>query len=216
MNTDKLVGLLSTNLEPVNHNRLAVSLTLGLVLGGLCALVLMLMTVGPRPHFTSIGHLEWFMVKLLFALSVICVGTRPLLNSMRPGLERDTNYWPILYLVVAAIIVGLVTLLFGYLELSGQMLLGATATSPLRCLACVGIFASIPFVLMILVLREGAPIRLRLSGALAGTVAGGIGAAAYAFACVSDTIPFIAIWYSAAIALYAVIGATLGPWLLRW
>jgi hypothetical protein len=38
--------------------------------------------------------------------------------------------------------------------------------------------------------------------------AGGLGAAAYAFNCTSDTIPFIAVCYGAAIALCAFIGAT--------
>jgi hypothetical protein len=47
-------------------------------------------------------------------------------------------------------------------------------------------------------------------------VAGGVGAAAYALSCSSDTIPFIAFCYGAAIALCALIGEQLGPRLLRW
>jgi hypothetical protein len=43
--------------------------------------------------------------------------------------------------------------------------------------------------------RNGAPTRLKLSGAIAGFVAGGLGAAAYALSCKIDTIPFIAIWW---------------------
>jgi hypothetical protein len=65
-------------------------------------------------------------------------------------------------------------------------------------------------------LRKGAPTRLKLSGAVAGIVAGGLGAADYALGCKSDTIPFIAIWYGLAIALCAAIGALFGPRLLRW
>ena len=61
------------------------------------------------------------------------------------------------------------------------------------------------------------PTQLRLSGAIAGVVAGGLGAAAYALSCSSEnTIPFIAFRYNAAIVLCALIGAQLGTRLLRW
>jgi hypothetical protein len=63
---------------------------------------------------------------------------------------------------------------------------------------------------------QGAPTRPRFCGAIAGVVAGGLGAAAYALTCRTDTIPFIAVCYSAAIALCAFIAAQLGPRLLRW
>ncbi len=216
MNTERLIDLLSINLEPVNQKGLAGSLTLGVVIGAVSALLVMLMTVGPRPHLMSKGHLEWSAIKLLFTLSVTAVAARPLLRSMRPGLERDTRCQPIFYFFAATIVVAVTMLLFGYPQASRQMLLGATTISPLRCLVCITIFSAIPFVALIWAVREGAPTRLRLSGALAGTVAGGLGAAAYAIACVSDTIPFIAIWYSAAIAVYAVLGMLLGARLLRW
>jgi hypothetical protein len=43
-----------------------------------------------------------------------------------------------------------------------------------------------------------------------------IGAAAYAFHCPDDSLPFIALWYGASIAFCAGIGAVLGPRVLRW
>jgi hypothetical protein len=77
-------------------------------------------------------------------------------------------------------------------------------------------FASIPMAAVIYALRQGAPTRLKLCGGIAGIVAGGIGAAAYAFNCRSDTFPFIAIWYGTATVICAFIGAQLGPRVLRW
>jgi hypothetical protein len=96
------------------------------------------------------------------------------------------------------------------------MLLGASTISSARCLLSIVFFAAIPLAALIWALQKGAPTRLKLSGAIAGIVAGGFGAAAYALSCTSDTIPFIAIWYGAAIMLCAVTGAQLGPRLLRW
>jgi hypothetical protein len=69
---------------------------------------------------------------------------------------------------------------------------------------------------LIWALRKGAPTCLKRGGAIAGIVAGAIGAAAYAFNCASDSVPFIAIWYGAAVLLCAFIGAQLGPRFLRW
>jgi hypothetical protein len=65
-------------------------------------------------------------------------------------------------------------------------------------------------------LRKGAPTDLKRAGAIAGLVAGALGATAYAFHCLDDSIPFIAVWYGAMVALCASIGAFLGPRLLRW
>jgi len=65
-------------------------------------------------------------------------------------------------------------------------------------------------------LRKGAPTNLRRAGAIAGLVAGALGATAYAFHCPDDSVPFIAIWYGTLVALCGAIGAMLGPRLLRW
>jgi hypothetical protein len=69
---------------------------------------------------------------------------------------------------------------------------------------------------LIWALRRAAPTNLKRAGAIAGVVAGALGAAVYAFHCHDDSVPFIAIWYGAPIALFAFVGATLGPRLLRW
>jgi hypothetical protein len=51
---------------------------------------------------------------------------------------------------------------------------------------------------------------------MAGLVAGSLTATAYALHCPDDSLPFIAVWYGGAIAVCALLGAKLGPWLLRW
>jgi hypothetical protein len=216
VNTDRLIDLLSANLEPVGHVRFGKTLILAMLAGSAAALILMLMTVGPRADLDSTAHLGWTAVKLLFALSVIGTATPRLLRSMRPGLEKETPPGIIFLPFLAAIAAALAMLLLVTPETWTLMLRGRTSVSPERCLACVVFFAIIPFAALVWAVRQGAPTGLRLSGAIAGVVAGGLGAAAYAFACASDTIPFIAVFFGAAIALCAFIGAQLGPRLLRW
>jgi hypothetical protein len=176
----------------------------------------MLATVGPRTHLDSTAHLEWTALKLLFAVSVIGTTAPLLLKSMRPGLEKKTHLALVFVPFLATLVAALAMLLFVTPQAWSAMVRGATSVSPVRCLFCTIFFAIIPFEAMIWALRQGAPTRLRLSGAIAGVVAGGFGVAAYAFSCRSDTLPFIAVCYSTAIALCAFIGAQLGSRLLRW
>jgi hypothetical protein len=84
------------------------------------------------------------------------------------------------------------------------------------CALCIPLFAIVPFAALIWALRRGAPTNLRRTGAVAGLVAGALGAVAYAFHCPDDSIPFIALWYGGMVVLCALLGAMLGPRLLRW
>jgi hypothetical protein len=186
-----------------------------MVTGGAIAFGLMLATVGPRPDLQSTAHIEWVAVKLLFALSVIGTGALLLNRSMRPGLEDATN-WSIVFFPFLTALAVAFAVLFGQPHAWRELLRGATTISSMRCLLLIMFFAAIPLAAVIYALRQGAPTRLKLCGGIAGIVAGGIGAAAYAFNCTSDTIPFIAIWYGAAIVMCAVIGSQLAPRVLRW
>jgi hypothetical protein len=216
MNTDRLIDMLSSDPEPVVSGQLGKALLLAVFMGEAAAIALMLVTIGPRPDLQSIAHLEWLTVKLLFALSVVAAGLPLLIKSIRPGLEERTN-WRLIFLpFMAALALALAVGVFSQPQVREAMLRGATKVSSARCLLCILFFATIPMAVVTWAVRKGAPTRLRLSGAITGMVAGGIGAAAYAFNCTSDTIPFIAIWYGAAIAICAFIGALIGPRVLRW
>ena len=215
MNTDRLIDMLSAELEAVYSGRLGKTLILAMITGGAIAFGLMLVTVGPRPDLQSTVHIEWVAVKLLFALSVIGTGAILLNRTMRPGLEEGTNWALVFFPFLAALAVALAVLL-GQPQAWREMLREATTVSSVRCLLLIVFFAAIPLAAVIYALRQGAPTRLKLCGGIAGIVAGGIGAAAYAFNCTSDTIPFIAIWYGAAIVICAAIGSQLGSRVLRW
>ena len=192
MNTDYLVNLFIANLKRVERVQFGSTLLVAMLNGGAAAFVVMLATVCPRFDLDSSAHLEGTLVKLLFAVSVIATAAPQSLRSLRPGLEQRCNP-AVLFLPCFAATVSLAILLVVAPRAGTVMLRGATSA-----------------------LRQGAPTRLSLSGAIAGVTAGGLGAAAYALACTSDTIPFIAICYGAAIAICAFVGAQLGPRLLRW
>jgi len=212
MKTDQLINLLSTNLEPVKRGETRKTLTWTILAGGLAAVCLMLATVGLRPGggwFIS-GYL---VLKLLFMLTLIGAGAALLAKLASPGQDGRKPYTIILLAFLAIGSAGLCALLLGPPAARDQMTMGSQWAT---CALCIPLFAIVPFSALIWALRRGAPTNLRRTGAVAGLVAGALGAVAYAFHCPDDSIPFIALWYGGMVALCALLGAMLGPRLLRW
>src|SRR6266566_826609 len=215
MKTDQLIDMLSTNLEPVkNGGQVRKAFAIALVIGGAASFCLMLATVGMRTAASGGFHPAFLVLKLLFMLVLIAVGTALLAQLIRPGQDGRRLYKVVFLPVLFVGLIGVVTLAFQPSSAAwGRMIMG---TQWATCVLCIPLFATIPFAALIWALRKGAPTNLTRTGAIAGLVAGALGAAAYAFHCPDDSLPFIAIWYGAMILLCAWIGARLGPWLLRW
>jgi hypothetical protein len=212
MKTDQLINLLSTNLEPVKRGETQKTLTWTILAGGLAAVCLMLATVGLRPGggwFLS-GYL---LLKLLFMLILIGAGAALLAKLVSPGQDVRKPYTIILLAFLAIGSAGVCALLLGPPAARDQMMMGSQWVT---CAFCIPLFAIVPFAALIWALRRGAPTNLRRTGAVAGLVAGALGAVAYAFHCPDDSIPFIALWYGGMVALCALLGAIIGPRLLRW
>lgn len=211
MKTDQLIDILSTNLEPSKGGQLKRTLALTLVAGGFAAFCVMLGTVGLRTD--GAFHLGFLALKLLFALILIGAGTSLLAKLIRPGQDGRKLYTVILLSFLAVGLAGVVALALEPASAWHPMILGGHWGT---CAVCIPLFAIIPFAALIWALRRGAPTNLKRTGAIAGLVAGALGAAAYAFHCPDDSLPFVALWYGMMVALCAWIGAMLGPRLLRW
>jgi len=211
MKTDRLIEILGANIEPVSPRRLRATVVLALVAGAMGAFCLMLATVGPRTNVAA--HIPSLAIKLGFALAVAGAGSAFLARSMRPG-QHSRRLLALMWLPFIAMGVAAVTALVVAEPASrGALVLG---TAWWGCLVCVPLFAAVPFAALIGAARNGAPTSLARTGAAAGLVAGAFGAAAYALHGPDDFIPFIAVWYSAAIGLCALVGALLGRRLLQW
>lgn len=65
-------------------------------------------------------------------------------------------------------------------------------------------------------LRTGAPTAIDRAGWLTGLAAGAFGTFAYSLHCPSDTVHYIGLWYSAAIAISTGAGRLIVPRLIRW
>jgi hypothetical protein len=95
---------------------------------------------------------------------------------------------------------------------SGLVMGETWAECPVSILA----LAAPAFVAVLWAMRGLAPTRLALAGAVAGLLAGAIGALVYALHCPELAAPFLGMWYVAGIAAATLIGALVGPRILRW
>lgn len=213
MKTDDLIDMLSTNVEPVKGGQLRNALIVGLAIGGAVAFCLMLGVFGvPADAFRG-EYIALKALALAFTLGLVAAGASFLIQSARPGRPRRGPL--ILIVVLFFVLLGASCVI---LALTGPAAWGDMVFGPqwAACLICVPLFAVAPFASLIWALRKGAPTNLVRTGAVAGLVAGALGAAVFAFHQPSGSIPFILFWYGGPVMLCAVIGAILGPRLLRW
>jgi len=212
MRTDHLIrALAAANAEksaPVSR-----VLVMSLGAGAGAAAILFAILLGPRPDIATVAMDPRFLLKFAVTLLLAASALALALRLARPAAETAYTW---LALAAAPVL-----LAFGVLaELAttpaaswGTRLIG---TNWFYCLIFVSLF-SLPLLAAALIgLRHGAPTRPALAGAVAGLLAGGLGAALYAAHCTDDSPLFIATWYTLAIAGVTIVGSLIGRRVLRW
>jgi hypothetical protein len=213
MKTDDLIDALATNLEPIKGGELRNTVMIALAIGAVAAFCLVLAMFGlpaaaPAGAFSALE-----LLALAFTLGLVAAGARLLIRSARPGEPGRKLLVLIGLLLFAIFLAALVSLALADPAAWGGMVFGPKWAA---CLVCIPLFGVAPFASLVWALRRGAPTNLARTGAIAGLVAGAMGAAVFAFHHSGGSIPFIAFWYGGPILGCAVVGAVLGPRLLRW
>jgi hypothetical protein len=213
MKTDDLVTMLSTNVEPIGREKVGRTFAVAIVVGAAIALGLMLVALGVRADLATTRAWVFLLLKLLFALAVVGMAMRYLIKLSRPGSEPGISPFAVAVPFAAIALLGMISLGGAPSAHWNKLVLG---DEWLECLLSIPIIAIVPFAATIFAMRRAAPTNLVRSGAIAGLVAGGVSAMAYAFHCTDDSLPFVAVWYGGTIVLCTLAGATMGPRLLRW
>ena len=159
---------------------------------------------------------EYFGLKIVamaFTLGLVAAGTSFLVRAARPGEPGRTPLIVAALLFVVMLSAGIAALILSHPTAWSGMVFGPQWAA---CLVCIPLFAIAPFASFVWALRKGAPTNLAWTGATIGMVAGALGAAVFAFHHPGGSIPFIVLWYGGPIVLCALVGAILGPRLLRW
>jgi len=211
MKTDSLIRLLATEAPPPHKHLVAHALAwpLGLGLGISMALSVALLGVLPAQAFLLSGIWAKFVYALGLSLTLIV-----LLNRLyRPGAPTHNAIGLplVIWLVMTAL--GAIELLMASELDRVQVIFGATW---LMC-PWIVLGLSLPVLMALLVAsRTLAPTDLKTTGFALGLLAGSVGALGYSLACPETSITFVAIWYSAGIALTGLLGRLLAPRVLRW
>ena len=213
MKTDDLVAMLSTNVEPIGRGLVGRTISIAVAAGAVIALGFTLVALGIRADLTTTRAAVFLLLKVAFALAVVGVAIRYLTRLARPGAERGISPLSIVVPFAAIALLGLISLGGAPSAHWNRMILG---DEWLECLLSIPIIAIVPFAVTIFAVRRAAPTNLVRAGAVAGLIAGGVSAMAYALHCTDDSLPFVAVWYGGTIVLCTLAGAALGPRLLRW
>ncbi|MEO7027134.1 MAG: DUF1109 domain-containing protein [Caulobacteraceae bacterium] len=188
------------------------AIVLAIVIGAVTAGGILLLWLGMRPMAEAI-RTGAFWMKAAYSVALAATGFLVTRRLARPGGRLGRA--PLLAVAAVVILAILAVARMAHAE-PGQtraLLMGHTwRDCPIRIL----VLAAPVFAAACLALRRLAPTRLALAGAAAGLLAGGVAATVYEFYCDETTAPFVLIWYTLGIGACALVGAILGPRLLRW
>jgi hypothetical protein len=211
--TEDLVSLLSTGAEAVDSGLPARRYLLALAAGTLIAFVLTAGLLRPNPALWRETSEPMFWVRETYCVVLSVLGFVAVVRLARPGLRLGLVPIGIAVAVITMWTIAAMTLLAAPPQDRAQLIFGQTA---LACPFLITLSAAPAFIAFIWALRGLAPTRLRLAGAAGGFAAGSIGALVYSLHCPEFAAPFLGIWYLFGILIPTILGAWMGPRLLRW
>ncbi len=213
MKTDDLVAMLANG--PVAAPRRAASRRLGLALlvGLPISFLILFAEYGVRRDLVQAMFWPMFWVKVLFPLCIAAAGFVAVQRLARPGVAVRRAW---LGAVLPVLGVWVLAVIAWFTVPAEERMPSLMGQSWRICALSIGLMALPVFAAALVALKGLAPTQPALAGAAAGALAGGVGAAVYALHCMELTAPFLAVWYVSGIVVPVLVGAVLGPRLLRW
>jgi hypothetical protein len=213
MKTDDLISLLSADTLPVARHATQRRISWALLIGLPLSLAIVLIGYGPRRDLVQVMFWPMFWVKVAVPAAVAIAGFVALQALARPGVALRARWLWLLVPVLLLWVLALVSYQNAPVDQRQALVWGQTWRS---CAISITLVSLPIFIAAFIALKSLAPTRPALAGACAGAMASGAAAAVYALHCQELMAPFLAIWYVSGMAVPVVIGALLGPRLLRW
>jgi hypothetical protein len=214
MRTDELIKTLVADHaaqprpRPIGHGLVMA------IIGGLAiSSALFSLTLGVRPDILSALSTWRFDLKLSANLVLVIAAAWVALRLSSPTTTPPSAMRPLLVpalLLLAAAMYELVTVP------ASAWPSRAMGVNGVMCLASIIFLSVLPLTATIFALRQGAPASPAVMGAVGGLLAGALGATVFVMHCTNDSPLFVAIWYTLAIGLTAIVGLLVGQYVLRW
>ncbi len=211
MKTTELIDLLSRQAGPAPNGVSARAFAPVMILGAVLGLVLALTQFGALPSEIWGTPTPW--MKLIYGGALAAAAVWLSTKLARPVARMRASVTTVLMVLAAMFALGLAWWLSTPSDGREAALFGHSWTlCPRRVfwLALPTLFG------MLWVMRGLAPTRPRAAGFAAGLTAGAVGVCIYAVACGETSPTFVAAWYTVGALAVAVLGALLGPRVLRW
>jgi hypothetical protein len=211
MKTEHLIRALAADVvkrPPLGHLIMA-----ALAVGTVLSTIWFMARIGLRPDFAIAAQDFRFILKFLVTLALAVSAAGLLLRLARPGISRGL-WFPALLAgpIMLAIGIGYELTAFAPSEWTAR-LIGRYSSF---CLRTIPVLSAPILIALLIALRQGAPTRPVLAGAVAGLVAGGVGAFLYAAHCPDDSPLFVLAWYGLSIGAITLVGSLIGSRVLRW
>src|SRR5713101_4668668 len=205
METDQLIRSLAADNAHRAHP-VGLVLALALLAAAPVSVAMFFVGLGVRPDVMTAMRNPFFDLKFLVTLALTISAIAVSLHLSRP--EASLHGWVWLLLIPAGLLVA---------GIAGEMMMTRLVGSNSRvCLTAIPLM-SLPLLAAALIgLRQGAPTRPAVAGAIAGLLSAGLAATLYASHCTDDSPLFVAAWYTIATALVTAIGALAGSRVLRF
>ncbi len=179
----------------------------------LVSFALMAYKLGINPRLGADVALPMFWVKLGYVAALALSLGYALTRLGRPGRRATPMFAAAGLFALVMWALGLAAGFAGDRQVAYRLI---TASWALDCPISIAALSVPLFAASFWLMRQFAPTRLTLSGAVAGLFSGAVAAAVYAFYCPVYHLSYVALWYSVGVLIPGVVGAALGRWLLRW
>ena len=213
MKTDDLIGMLATGVDPVKRHSTTRRLVWALAAGVSLGVAIMLIGYGVRRDLVQAMFWPMLWVKILFPFFVAWGAFVVTQRLARPGVRVGLAWVAVAAPVILVWLLGLQAWMTAPAGERMPLMMGQSWRS---CVISISLISAPSFIASFIALKGLAPTRPALAGAAAGALAGGAGATVYALHCTEIGAPFLAVWYVAGILVPVLLGAVLGPRLLRW
>ncbi len=213
MKTAALIDLLSRAENPVARHALLRRFATAVSLGAAGALLLFFIRLRVNPGLADMLVMPAFWIKVGFTMSTFVAALAVATRLARPGVAVGrAGLWMCAPILVVWM---LMTMALVQADPAARLPLVMGTTSR-TCPMNIAILSLPIMVATIWALRGLAPTKLRAAGGVAGLCAGALGAAIYGLHCPELEAPFLGVWYVIGMTLPAMLGAWLGPRMLRW
>lgn len=171
--------------------------------------------LGLRPDLANRLTDPWFEAETVALWFLIITSAVASITAMAPDAYQKPIRLQLPYVVFAALIV-----ILGYqmifIQDMSKLVTEVTNTAGMECSICIALISLIPSALIFALIRQGATVHPLMAGSYAVLTATGVGCFALRLAEPNDSLMHLTQWHYLPTLLFAMIGAALGKWLLKW